>query len=170
MSYFGKRCVEHPELSGERYNDGHCIACTKERVRGKISDRRYNAAWNKANPDKVRAYKEAWRNANPQKRVVSSAKWRGANRHKLNAYDAAREAHKRMAAFVGDPEFNSLVFAEAYTLSRQRAVSTGVLWHVDHVVPLRSPVVCGLHTACNIAVIPARDNQAKGNRYWPEMP
>jgi hypothetical protein len=41
---------------------------------------------------------------------------------------------------------------------------------VDHVVPLKSPLVCGLHCEANLELIPANDNFRKGNRHWPDMP
>lgn len=40
---------------------------------------------------------------------------------------------------------------------------------VDHVVPLLSPAVCGLNVPWNLRIIPKKTNNAKGNRYWPDM-
>lgn len=50
-----------------------------------------------------------------------------------------------------------------------RSAATGISFEVDHVVPLVSPYVCGLHNAFNLAVIPAIVNRSKGNRWWPGM-
>lgn len=40
---------------------------------------------------------------------------------------------------------------------------------VDHIVPLQSPFVCGLHVKHNLQVIPKLENSGKRNRYWPNM-
>lgn len=42
-------------------------------------------------------------------------------------------------------------------------------WHVDHKVPLISPLVCGLHCEDNLEIILATVNIAKGNHTWPDM-
>lgn len=43
-------------------------------------------------------------------------------------------------------------------------------YRVDHIVPLSSRLVCGLHTHTNLQVITCRENQVKGNHFWPNMP
>ncbi len=47
--------------------------------------------------------------------------------------------------------------------------STGILHHVDHIVPLKGKDICGLHIETNLRIIPAIDNISKGNKFVKEL-
>lgn len=81
-----------------------------------------------------------------------------------------RRAVKLGATVKWLPELSELVFDEAAVLAKMRQESTGIAWDVDHIIPLQSKLVCGLHTFSNIAVVPASVNRSKSNRYWADMP
>lgn len=51
-------------------------------------------------------------------------------------------------------------YAEADRLTRE----TGIPYHVDHIVPLQSPIVCGLYAPANLRPIPGAENCSKGQR------
>lgn len=56
-----------------------------------------------------------------------------------------------------------------YSHAKEEEVRTGKKVHVDHIVPLRSDLVCGLHTEDNLQLLFSEDNIAKSNRVWPDM-
>lgn len=43
-------------------------------------------------------------------------------------------------------------------------------FEVDHIVPLKSDLVCGLHCWANLQLLDPAINRSKGNRSWPDMP
>jgi hypothetical protein len=111
-----------------------------------------------ANPEKFRR-----RSSEEQKQRYA------ADPSKFAAKGAARRALEATPAWAKD-EFNDFVVGEMYSLARQRTKTMGIKWVVDHIVPLQSRLVCGLHWWKNLRVIPDSLNKSKGNRLWPDHP
>ena len=93
-------------------------------------------------------------------------RYRELNSDKMNSYAANRRAVKLQATPLW---FDQDAISEFYTIAKMYQVYTGSEYHVDHIVPLNSDVVCGLHCDSNLQVLPASDNLSKGNRHWPDM-
>ena len=58
--------------------------------------------------------------------------------------------------------------AGMYEEARRLSESTGERHEVDHIVPLHSPVVSGLHVPWNMRVLSKEENNRKGNRAFNE--
>jgi len=77
---------------------------------------------------------------------------------------AKRCTRAKQARVEWDKEFTEFVYEEALDLAKLREKTTGVEWHVDHIIPLRGKEVCGLHVWNNFAVITKQANLQKGNK------
>lgn len=125
------------------------------------------ASWQERNKERVAANGLAWREANKDRIKKNHREWQIANRDKECAKAARhRSAKMRACPLWADIKAIGFVYAEAQRISRE----TGMPHHVDHIVPLQSKWVCGLHVESNLRVIPGADNMSKSNRHWPQMP
>jgi hypothetical protein len=86
------------------------------------------------------------------------------------AHCAKRRAKKLQAVPPWITKDDLFLIEEAHQLARLRTQVFGFSWDVDHIVPLQSKQVCGLHVWWNMQVIPSLVNIAKGNRQWPNKP
>lgn len=114
--------------------------------------------------DRCRRY----RTSNKEKYLEYSRKWRKSDidrYRKLSLKQTSlRRARKLQATFKDMSEWHNFLLEEIYDLSYIRSKITGIKWHVDHIVPLKSILVCGLHHPNNLQVIPATENLRKGNK------
>ncbi len=126
-----------------------------------------SVAWQKRNPDRVKISRDRSAEKNRASIRLRDSLRKKKFPEKFSAQNAARKAIKIRAM----PKWaNRFFISEAYHLAALRTKMFGYPWHVDHIVPLQSQLVCGLHVEHNLRVIPGRENIIKGNRHWPGMP
>jgi hypothetical protein len=108
-------------------------------------------AYYAANPARERAVRKKYRQTFHEKKMADNA-------------------HRRALELQATPDWcEHFIIEEAYHLAKLREQATGIKWQVDHMVPLKSKLVCGLHAHTNIQVITAIKNAKKLNRTWPDM-
>lgn len=86
------------------------------------------------------------------------------NRHLYMAAAHRRRLAIKQTNFAGQTELDLFVFDEAALLAQFRQTTTGIKWEIDHIVPIKHKLACGLNTAHNIQVIPKNVNRKKGAR------
>lgn len=123
------------------------------------------------NSEKIAAYGKTYRESNSE-RITSYKKNYMAGYYAENRSEfIARNKGRQSAQLAATPMWaDSEKIKEFYFAADFLGMVTGEWYHVDHIVPLRSKHVCGLHTGSNLQVILASDNLRKGNWRWPDMP
>lgn len=183
---------DHTKTKSAQYRAAECPIQRKERMRvWRIANlerleqykkdnversRELARARNKRNPEAAKIIRDRYKQNNPEKYRAVIAAWEEANRDAVvarrkeyrkqnRARYTAHAANRRSAKINATPAWADL---EKITDMYRRAASQGLT--VDHVVPLQSDLVCGLHWHGNMELITMRENISKGNRHWPDMP
>lgn len=171
--YFtGAPCVRgHVAL---RKTKGACVECLKEdwavdnarraqlpkSEAAKAAGRRYYeknkalvvAKAAKRPAEERRRARKTWKLRNPEAAQVSANAWKR----------RARDASPPWLTLDQKAEIASI-----YAKARAMTKLSGVKHVVDHIVPLRSPEVCGLHVPWNLQILTHTDNCAKSNKLLP---
>ena len=110
--------------------------------------------------DKSTAQYKIWRSQNLDKLRVKAAKYRKKYPHKVLALNSKRRVQNKLAtpSWIDRDLVNDMYKEAAYQQL-----------HVDHIVPLKSAIVCGLHWEGNLQLLTSVENIKKGNRTWPDM-
>lgn len=133
----------------------------------KIRLRKSRQKWYLANRGRVKAIWVLEYGRNRIAYLIRSAKWRRENPEKF----AAQMAKRRAAELQAIPTWADLTAIEEMYTARNAAIELfNADIEVDHVIPLQSKRVCGLHCAENLQLLLRKNNRAKSNQYWPDMP
>lgn len=173
-------CGEEKELT-EFYTrkngvvEARCKLCFKAKVKKyaeanrekvRVGNRAASAKFRGKNLEAERSRTLEWYHANRERCSKLKATYTSCNLDKHSATQARRRARKLQAT----PDWANQRYIDLfYAMAREESEATGVLIHVDHIVPLKHDRVCGLHVEHNLQLLEASANLSKSNRFWPDM-
>lgn len=144
-----------------------CVSCQEEKS---LTDFSKKAEGSLDNYCKICRYRQNYLDdyaKHADVRRERAREWQKKNAGKVNANTAKRRAFKLKAT----PKWaDQKKMAEFYEEAAFATEFFEVPFDVDHIVPLISELVCGLHCEANLKVIKGSLNRSKGNSYWPDMP
>lgn len=150
VRYFTGKPCKRGHISWRQTSGRKCSEC--ERTNQNIESKKRFSRWRDRNPERHREFVKSWRLRNKEKSLAITS----VRRHRFR---------------ISTPSWaNKNLMKDFYTAAKVVARLTGIKRHVDHVVPLRSKLVCGLHCEDNLQILTAKDNCSKQSRYWPDMP
>jgi hypothetical protein len=135
-----------------------------------VNNKHIHAEWRKNNPDKMAKYQSEWTKRNKEQSKQAIKLWKSTNKDAVDASTAKRRASKLQATASWYGELDELVMVEAFDLARLRYRTTGIKWHIDHMIPLQAKEASGIHCASNIQVIPEKLNVSKANKMFLTEP
>jgi hypothetical protein len=132
-----------------------------DEFRQKIRERM--AVWSEKNHQRIREWKRAYVARTPERIRENLKAWRSRNKARTSMYGRRRYESERATLWA-----NAERMEAAYTEARRLTAETGVPHEVDHVIPIASSYVCGLHTHDNLRVVTRVENRCKSNRIHVE--
>jgi len=147
----------------ERYSvSGHCIQCDNERKRPQDSRKKALKTYYETNKQKCMQATKIWINSNNKNyEYVKNSRLKNPSYYLFA--NAKRHASKmqRTPSWLNAGHWLEIECIYTYCSSLRRI---GLNYEVDHIVPLQSKVVSGMHVPWNLQVITGAENSAKGNR------
>ena len=159
-----KKCGEYKNLSEFYTRRIKCKKCVLEESRDYYKKNRDKirksnnisvAKYTKKNRERENKRTLKYYYNNIEERKGYSRKWRKEKPHLHAAKEGKRRAAKRKAV----PAWANIEkIKDIYKIAKEKGM------HVDHIVPLQSDIVCGLHCEDNLQLLSPTENLQKSNR------
>lgn len=137
--YYQKKVAENPDFQKEKY-------------------------W--SDVEAARALSKKYYLKHREKRVAQAVQYAKKNPAKSNATKKKYKlAKKRACPFwvLSSPKLCDMI-KDVYYRAQKLTEETGIVHHVDHIVPVQGKNICGLHVPWNLQVLTASENCSKQNK------
>jgi len=178
--YFTGEPCKHGHIA-PRKTKGSCVECLKvEWEKANTTRADYFREYNKR--EDVKDRKNDWYLANREQVIASAATrppevlrqyrnaWKENNKTQVRADTKARRRKHRLATPKWLSRKQKSEIRQIYQIAITMSKTTGEQYVVDHIVPLRSELVCGLHVPWNLRVILQQENLLKSNKLIDTTP
>ena len=168
--YFtGQPCIRgHVAL---RKTKGACVECVREdwaidnKKRSEKPKSEASKAAGRRYYEKNKEAVKARANARPKKEIIKhKQKHKQSNPEYYKSLTNVRRRRNRSASPPWLNKEHKLAMRQLYLQAMELTKLTGERYVVDHIVPLISDVVCGLHIPWNLRVITQEENLRKSNK------
>jgi hypothetical protein len=126
--------------------------------------RKMTKRWQQLNRERMREAQNRWNLNHPDRRRKMNERWAKENPGKVTAITAKRRAVKKKALAAWA---NADTIKKIYDKAKYLSKTTGIPHEVDHIYPLQSKYMCGLHVENNLQILTKSENSSKNNRTWP---
>lgn len=147
----------------------HSLVRSQHYIDNKESILKRNKEYRQSHKDALRKSRKRYIKENPEKIAILKRDYSKRDQQRNPAKYAAKEAHRRFAVRQAIPSWMDNDAVDGMYELSMLFKNVGLDTHVDHIIPLRSNLVCGLHCEANLQLLPASNNTSKGNRWWPDM-
>ena len=172
--YFTGKPCKHGHIA-LRETKGSCVECRKiEHEASYASRKEYFAAYNKSEKgvENKKKHYEANKeliisraNTRPEEDKKKYRKaWFKNNPEETKAIANARRRRNRDATPKWLTEEHKKEMRDIYLKAQRLSRETGIMMHVDHIEPISSDEVCGLHVPWNLQILVGEVNVRKSNK------
>jgi len=164
-----------------RKTKGACVGCLKIEWQQSAEKRAaYFVQYNKK--EEVKEKKHGWYQANKERVIAAAATrppevlrqyrntWKENNAVQVRADTKARRRKHRQATPPWLTRRQKSEIRQIYQIAITMTKTTGEQYVVDHIVPLRSETVCGMHVPWNLRVTTQEENLKKSNKLLDTPP
>ena len=166
--YFTGRPCKNGHIVERRVSNGNCVICEAETHKKHLANNPVSyknsriKSYYKHQESRL-AFAKRYRDAHKEQVRAASKRWVENNRQRVSALQQIRTYRKSQATPKWLSNEDHKKIDDVYTTANIIRQSFDCQIAVDHIVPLKGKIVCGLHVPWNLCIRSKSDNSSKNN-------